>query len=194
MGLRFAHAMDDDGLLFLEEPCWPESVQGLARINAATATPVATGERVTGRQWFRALFEADAMDVCQFDITHVGGITAARRVAAMADSYRVSLAPHNPQCPVSTAASLEFGFSQPGYIICESVYADVPWREEVVQDAHPVDTIGRLTHPHDRPGLDIEIDEQAIARHPTNPESRNGSSMPTGLSAIGEMVPRYRCT
>lgn len=170
MGLRFAHALDDYGLLFLEEPCWPESVEGLARINAATVTPVATGERVIGQQWFRALFEAAAMDVCQFDITHVGGITAARKVAAMADSYRVSLAPHNPQGPVSTAASLEFGFSQPGYLICESVHADVPWRDEIVVDAHPVDQVGRLAHPHELPGLGIELNEEAIARHPYEPE------------------------
>src|SRR5699024_4049497 len=46
MGLRFARALDDYGLLFFEEPCWPEAVDGLARINAATTTPIATGERV----------------------------------------------------------------------------------------------------------------------------------------------------
>jgi galactonate dehydratase len=170
MGLRFAEALQDYGLLFLEEPCWPEAVEGLARINAATTTPVATGERVIGQQWFRALFEAGAMDVCQFDITHVGGLTEARRVAAMADSYRVSLAPHNPQGPVSTAASLEFGFSQPNYIICESVHSDVPWRQEIVTEAHAVDRTGRLARPHDRPGLGVELDERAIAQHPFEPE------------------------
>src|SRR5699024_5091103 len=159
-GLRFAAALDDYGLLFLEEPCWPEAVDGLARINAATTTPIATGERVIGLQQFRALFEAGAVDVCQLDITHCGGPTEARRVAAMADAYRISLAPHNPQGPVSTAASLEFGFSQPGYIICESVNSDVPWREDIVTDAHPVQRQGRLARPHDRPGLGIELNEK----------------------------------
>lgn len=57
---------------------------------------------------------------------------SARRIAALADAHRIALAPHNPQGPVSTAASLEFGFSQPSYIICESVHNDVPWREDVV--------------------------------------------------------------
>ncbi len=184
MGLRFAAALDDYGLLFLEEPCWPESVDGLARINAATTTPIATGERVIGQQQFRALFEAAAMDVCQFDITHVGGISEARRVAAMADAYRISLAPHNPQGPVSTAASLEFGFSQPGYIICESVHSDVPWRDDIVVDAHEIEPLGRLAKPHDKPGLGIELDEAEIAKHPYQPEVLQRVFYPDG--AVGD--------
>lgn len=170
MGLRFAQALDDYGLYFLEEPCWPESVDGLARINAATVTPIASGERVIGQYQFRALFEAGAIDVCQLDITHCGGLSEARRVAAMAEAYRISLAPHNPQGPVSTAASIEFGFSQPSYIICESVHNDVPWRDDIVTDAHEVVPDGRLAMPHAKPGLGIELDEKEIAKHPFQPE------------------------
>lgn len=170
MGLRFASALDDFGLLFLEEPCWPEAVEGLARINRATKTPVATGERVIGQHAFRALFEAGAMDVCQLDITHVGGLSEARRVAAMAEAYRISLAPHNPQGPISTAASFEFGFSQPSYVICETVHADVPWRQDVVTAAHTMTREGRLVYPHDKPGLGIEVNEKEIRKHPFQPE------------------------
>lgn len=170
MGLKFARALDEFGLYFLEEPCWPESVEGLARINAATTTPVASGERVIGQHQFRALFEAAAIDVCQMDITHVGGLTAALRVAAMAESYRISLAPHNPAGPVSTAACLEFGFSRPGYLICESVHADVPWRADIVVNAHEIRVDGRLAMPHEKPGLGIELDEVEIAKHPYQPE------------------------
>ena len=53
-------------------------------------------------------------------------LTEARCIAILAEAYRVSLAPHNPQGPVSTAASLELGFATPSYIICETVHADVP--------------------------------------------------------------------
>ena len=184
MGLKFARALDEYDLYFLEEPCWPESVDGLARINGATTTPVASGERVIGQHQFRALFEASAIDVCQMDITHVGGLTEARRVAAMADAYRISLAPHNPQGPVSTAASLEFGFSQPGYIICESVHADVPWRADIVTDAHEVQRDGRLALPHERPGLGIDLDEAEIAKHPYQPEVLQRVFYPDG--AVGD--------
>jgi len=66
--------------------------------------------------------------VIQPDITHCGGLSEARCIAALVEAYRVALAPHNPQGPVSTAASLELGFATPSYVICESVHADVPWR------------------------------------------------------------------
>ena len=102
MGLQFAKALEPYGLYFLEEPCWPECVDGLAMINRAVSTPIATGERVTNLAAFRDLFNARACEVCQVDITHCGGLSEARRVAALAEAHRISLAPHNPQGPVST--------------------------------------------------------------------------------------------
>jgi len=170
MGLRFAKALEPYGLYFLEEPCWPESVDGLAAIKAAVTTPIASGERVTHLAAFRDLFAARALDVCQLDITHCGGFTEARRIAAVAEAYRIALAPHNPQGPVSTAASLELGFSQPSYVICESVHADVPWRQEVVEEGFAVETQGRLVLPNARPGLGISINEAEIKRHPFQQE------------------------
>jgi galactonate dehydratase len=170
MGLRFGKALDPYGLYFLEEPCWPESMDGLAAINAAITTPVATGERVTDLAQFRDLFAKRACDVCQLDLTHCGGITAARRVAALADAYRIALAPHNPQGPVSTAASLEFGFSQPGYVICETVSTDVPWRADVVKEGFTVEPRGRIVRPNARLGLGVEIDEAEVRKHPFQQE------------------------
>ncbi|MCA8993324.1 MAG: galactonate dehydratase [Planctomycetaceae bacterium] len=170
MGLRFAVALEPYGLYFFEEPCWPESIEGLATINAAVSTPIATGERMTHLAAFRDLFAAKGCDVCQLDLTHCGGFTEARRVAALADAYRIALAPHNPQGPVSTAASLEFGFSQPSYIICESVHDDVPWRSEIVTEGFEVDPKTRTVRPNQRPGLGIEINEEAVKAHPFQQE------------------------
>jgi galactonate dehydratase len=82
----------------------------------------------------------------------------------------VSIAPHNPQGPVSTAASLEFGFSQPSYIICEAVHLDVPWRADVCSECFTVKSEGRIVEPSDRPGLGIEINEKEVAKHPFEPE------------------------
>src|SRR5947207_8775050 len=139
MGLQFAKALDPYGLYFFEEPCWPESVEGLAACQQAVATPIATGERLIGVHAFRELLEKRAASVLQPDITHCGGLSEARRIAAMAEAYRVALAPHNPQGPVSTAASLELGFATPSYMICESVHGDVPWRADVVREGFQVD-------------------------------------------------------
>ena len=170
MGLQFGKALEPYGLYFFEEPCWPESVDGLAMINAALSTPVATGERVTRLADFRDLFNARACEVCQLDLTHVGGFTEARRVAALAEAHRISLAPHNPQGPVSTAASLEFGFSQPSYVICETVHADVPWRDDVVSEGFTVEKEGRIVRPNTKPGLGIDLNEEEIKKHPFEPE------------------------
>ena len=170
MGLQFAKALEPYGLYFLEEPCWPESVDGLAMINQAVSTPIATGERVTNLAAFNELFQAKACEVCQVDLTHCGGFTEARRVAALAEAHRVAMAPHNPQGPVSTAASLEFGFSQPSYVICETVHADVPWRQDVVREGFTVEPRGRVVRPNQRPGLGIEIDEAEVRKHPFQQE------------------------
>jgi len=170
MGLQFAKALEPYGLYFLEEPCWPESVDGLAAINAAVSTPIASGERVTNLAAFREMFAARAVEVCQLDITHCGGLSEARRVAALAEAHRISLAPHNPQGPVSTAASLEFGFSQPSYVICETVHNDVPWRQDVVQEGFTVERQGRIVRPNTRPGLGITINEAKVKKHPFQQE------------------------
>ncbi|HIA19871.1 MAG TPA: D-galactonate dehydratase, partial [Planctomycetaceae bacterium] len=139
-------------------------------INAALSTPVATGERVTHLAAFRDLFAQRACEICQLDLTHCGGFSEGRRIAALADAYRIALAPHNPQGPVSTAASLEFGFSQPGYIICETVHNDVPWRSDIVSEGYQVESEGRLVRPNQQPGLGLELDEKEIAKHPFEQE------------------------
>jgi len=170
MGLQFAKALEPYGLYFFEEPCWPESLDGLAECQRAVTTPIATGERLIGLSAFRELLEKRGASVLQPDITHCGGLSEARRIAALAEAYRVALAPHNPQGPVSTAASLELGFATPSYAICESVHADVPWRSDVVREGFQVDPKTRTVRPSSRPGLGIEIDEAEVRKHPFQQE------------------------
>ena len=170
MGMLFAKALEPYRLFFLEEPCWPEEFQSLGHINASVSTPIATGERLTNLTQFRDLFAARGCEIVQADITHCGGLSAARKIAALAEAHRIGLAPHNPQGPVSTAASFELGFAQSDYVICETVSEDVPWRADVVQDSHPMRTQGRTVAPSDTPGLGVEVDEPAIAKYPFQQE------------------------
>lgn len=170
MGMLFARALEPYGLYFLEEPCWPETSQDIARIQQAVKTPIATGERLVGLHAFRDLLEHRAASVIQPDLTHCGGLSEARRIAALAEAYRVAVAPHNPQGPVSTAASLEFGFATPAYVICESVHEDVPWRSDVVTESFTVEKQGRTVRPGTRPGLGIEINEAEVRKHPFEQE------------------------
>lgn len=180
MGLLFAKALEPYNLFFFEEPCWPESLDGLAEIQRAVRTPIATGERLVTQHPFCELLNKRAASVLQPDITHCGGLTEARRIAGLAEAYRVALAPHNPQGPVSTAASLELGFATPSYIICESVHSDVPWRSEVVSEGFAVEKKGRIVRPNSRPGLGIELDERVIAKHPFQQEVLQRHFYPDG--------------
>ncbi|WP_421827633.1 galactonate dehydratase [Larkinella sp.] len=170
MGMQFAKALEPYGLYFFEEPCWPETMDDIALIQRAVKTPIASGERLIGVHAFREMLEKRAVSVIQPDITHCGGLSEVRRIAALAEAYRVSIAPHNPQGPVSTAASIEFGFSTPSYIICESVHNDVPWRVDVVSEGFTVQEKGRIVFPNQRPGLGIEIDEDEVKKHPFQQE------------------------
>ena len=170
MGLLFAKALERFGLYWLEEPCWPETMDDIALIQRAVKTPIATGERLVGIHAFRDLLEKRAASVIQPDITHCGGLSEARRIAALGEAYRVTLAPHNPQGPISTAATLELGFAVPSYVICESVHADVPWRDDVVTEGFSVQKQGRIVLPNTRPGLGIEINEAEVSKHPFQQE------------------------
>jgi galactonate dehydratase len=170
MGMIVAKALEPYKLFWLEEPCWPETMDDIALIQRAVKTPIATGERLVGVHPFRELLEKRAASVVQPDITHCGGLSEARRICAMASAYRVAVAPHNPQGPISTAASLELGFAEPAYIICEQVHSDVPWRGDVVKEGFIVDKKGRIVRPNTRPGLGIEINEDEVRRHPFEQE------------------------
>ncbi|AEW00069.1 D-galactonate dehydratase [Niastella koreensis] len=170
MGMLFAQALEPYGLYFFEEPCWPESMEDIALIQRAVKTPIATGERLVGVHAFRELLEKRAVSVIQPDITHCGGLSEARKIGALAEAYRVAMAPHNPQGPVSTAASIELGFATPSYIICESVHSDVPWRSDIVSEGFTVEPKGRIVYPNKKPGLGIEIDEKEIKKHPFQQE------------------------
>jgi galactonate dehydratase len=170
MGMLFAKALEPYRLFFLEEPCWPEEYQSLSHINASVSTPIATGERLTSLNQFRDLFAVRGCEIVQADITHCGGLSGARKIAALAEAHRIGLAPHNPQGPVSTAASFELGFAQADYVICETVSEDVPWRTEVLHDHHPLDKKSRTVRPADKPGLGIEVHESAIAKYPFQQE------------------------
>ncbi|MEZ6111677.1 MAG: enolase C-terminal domain-like protein [Pirellulaceae bacterium] len=103
-------------------------------------------------------------------ISHTAAAGEASHRGTLCEAHRIAAPrPHNPQGPVSAAASLEFGFSQPSYVICETVHNDVPWRD-VVSEGFTVEPQGRLVRPNTRPGLGIEIDEAEVRKHPFQQE------------------------
>ena len=153
---------------FIEEPVPPENARLMAEVRRASPVPIATGERLVTRHQFRELFEQDACAVIQPDLCHCGGLWEAKKIAAMAEVYGMGVAPHNPLGPVANAAALHFALSTPNFLIQEDMLTDVPWRWEVVQ--HALTTKDGYWLPAEAPGLGIEVDERAAARHPFQQE------------------------
>ena len=138
MAIHYGEVLRPFRPFFLEEPCPPENVGGMAEVTRALpGIPIATGERLVTRWGFRELLERRACAVIQPDLCHCGGLWEARKIAAMAETYYVSVAPHNPLGPVATAAAIHFALATPNWLIQEAIRADVPWRDAVVGAACP---------------------------------------------------------
>ncbi len=153
---------------FIEEPVPPENVDAMVEVRKASPVPIATGERLLTRFGFRELFEKQACHIIQPDLCHCGGLWEAKKIAAMAETYYMGVAPHNPLGPVANAAALHFALSTPNFLIQEDMLTDVPWRWEVVQ--HNLQTENGYWLKCDAPGLGIEVDEAAAKKYPFKPD------------------------
>ena len=94
-------------LMFVEEPVLSEHVDGIADVLRASATPIALGERLYSRWDFKDVITSGVVDVIQPDLSHAGGITEVRKIAAMAEAYDIAVAPHCPLGPIALAACLQ---------------------------------------------------------------------------------------
>ena len=115
------------------------------------------------------MFDLMAADYIQPDISHAGGIMELKKIAAEAECRYIPFAPHNPSGPVANAATLQLAASCPNFEILEIVYSDVEWRKDVTNESLEYKD-GFMTIP-DKPGLGIEIDEEACLQHPYQPHT-----------------------
>jgi galactonate dehydratase len=154
--------------LFVEEPVVPELQSDLAKITGATTIPIATGERLYSRWDFREVLRT-GIAVVQPDLSHAGGISECRRIAAAAETYGVSLAPHCPLGPIAFAACLQIDFASPNAIIQETslgIHYNAEGSELLDYLVDPGafsfadSSVARLTGP----GLGIEVDEDVVRK------------------------------
>ncbi len=160
--------------LFYEEPVPVENARALARVARAIKIPVATGERLCTKFAFQELFALDAVDIVQPDLCHAGGLTEVKKIAAMAEASYVQVAPHNASGPIGTAAAIQLDASIPNFLIQEYFVTQAQWIDEVVPGA-PRAVKGEIAVP-DRPGLGVELNEQAALAHPFQ-ESWGGKTL-----------------
>jgi galactonate dehydratase len=166
--IQYINAVAEYRPFFCEEPVPPGNVGALAEVSRAVRVPIATGERLASRFEFREIFEQRACHIVQPDLCHCGGLFEGRKIAAMAETYFMGVAPHNPLGPIANAVALHFALATPNFVVQEDMLTDVPWRWDVVR--HALEMRDGYWLPVDSPGLGIEVDVQQAARHPFRQE------------------------
>jgi galactonate dehydratase len=182
MAIEYINAVSEFRPYFCEEPVPPENTEALREVREKVSVPIATGERLVGRHQFRPIFEQRACHVIQPDLCHCGGLFEAKKIAAMAETYQMGVAPHNPLGPVANAVALQFALSTPNFLIQEDMLADVPWRWEVVKSSLVTEEGYWL--PSNEPGLGIEVDEERAKDHPFQQEVMHSLSIRAPDNAI----------
>lgn len=161
MGVRLAKYRP----AWYEEPVTPWSVDLCRDVKQRLPFPVACGERLYMLEEFARLAALRACDVAQPDLAHCGGLSMGRKIAALVQPADISVAPHCSIGPVALCAAVHFGWATPGVLWQENFGDyDVPWRREFVCGWTPGER-GMYDLPT-KPGLGLELDEDALARHP----------------------------
>jgi galactonate dehydratase len=161
-----ARELEPYKLLFMEDPIAPENLDGYRRIRDASNIPLAAGERMSTIFGLRQLIEQELVDVVQPDTGRAGGITQMKKIAAMAEAHHIMMAPHSGSLgPVAEYAALHLLAAIPNTLFLERIEDDWDGRSHTaLPPLHQHN--GFLTVPT-APGLGVEIDEDFVARFPS---------------------------
>ncbi|KAB5540249.1 enolase C-terminal domain-like protein [Coniochaeta sp. 2T2.1] len=167
MAKQLARLLEPHSPLFIEEPLLSEHPGGIAALAVQTTCPIALGERLHSRWDVRPFLESGCVDILQPDIAHVGGISEMRRIAAMAETYDVAIAPHCPLGPIALAANFQVDVATPNFAIQEmslGIHYNNTGQDITSYIKNPgVWSVeeGYVTM-LDGPGLGIEVDEEQV--------------------------------
>jgi len=163
--VSIARAVEEFKPFWFEEPVWAENVDALAAAKREIRIPVVTGEELYTKFEFREVFEKRAADIINPDVCNVGGILELREVAAMAEAYFVAVSPHNyNSTTVGLAATVQVSACMPNFLITEYFVNLEPIGNKIARKPIRV-ADGHIAVPEE-PGLGIELDEAAMAKHP----------------------------
>jgi galactonate dehydratase len=158
--LQLANALAPYDPYFYEEPLRPEHIPAWSKLRAQMQVPLATGESLYTRFEFLNLIAAQGADIIQPDICICGGLLEMRKIAAIAEAHYVTIAPHNPMGPLATAVNVHFAAATPNFKILEYILpTNSEWSNWIDEPYLPKDGYLEL---RDRPGLGVEVNEDAI--------------------------------
>lgn len=159
-----ARQLEPYNLAWYEEPVPPEQTQQTLEIRRSIRQPMAGGEILFGTAGFSPLCRNRAVHVIMPDVKHCGGLLEMAHIAAMAAVDDISVAPHNPSGPVSTAASVQACAAMQNFRILELQWGEVDWRSDLVVPEERFDR-GRIQVP-ERPGFGIRLNDKLARSHP----------------------------
>lgn len=168
--IRLAREIEPYYPFWLEEPIRPENVEAMAKLAAHVNIPLASGECNYTKYEFRDILDAQALDVIQPDVCICGGLMEMKKIAAMAEAHYVMVAPHNPMGPVATTVNVHFAASTPNFLILEYHPDDAAPRKDLLKEPLMVKD-GYIPVPN-KPGLGIELNEEAFRHYPPKPWRR----------------------
>ena len=167
---------------FYEDPILPDNFDAMALVAENIHIPIATGERLHTIYEFEMLLKRGAVQYVRPDVCMCGGITHAKKVAALAEAHHVGVVPHNPLSPVSTAACIQLAACIPNFALQEYPLGEgEPPKSDIVKSAVRLEK-GFLVIP-DTPGIGIELAEDAAEKYPPRPRE-----VATRLSVDGSVV------
>lgn len=155
-----ARRLEPYNLAWYEEPVPPERVKETLEIKRRIKQPMAGGEILYGVDGFSPLTRSKAVDVIMPDVKHCGGLLELTRIAAVAETDGVTVAPHNPSGPVSTAASVQVCAVLKNFRLLEFQWGEVPWRQDILVPPERFEN-GNIRVP-DGPGFGVELNEKTI--------------------------------
>jgi galactonate dehydratase len=171
MALEVIRSMVSYNPAWCEEPIPAHNTESMAQVVAGSPLRVATGEHVYSRFGFLDLLEHKAAHVIQPDITYAGGFLETKKIAALAETYYVSVAPHSCDGPLKTIAGIHLAANIPNFMILETFeHYDVPWRADLTSQ-FPALHDGYYDVPT-APGWGIEVNESVSTAHPFDPDAK----------------------
>lgn len=171
MAKQLAKALEPHCPLFIEEPLLSEHAEGIKQLSLMTTCPIALGERLYSRWDVKRFLQDTSVDILQPDISHCGGISEIRKIAAMAEAYDVALAPHCPLGPIALAACMQIAICTPNFVIQEmglgihyNTEAGTYDISNYIKEKNVWDVRDGYVEGLKGVGLGIEVDEEEVRR------------------------------
>ncbi|HYW45758.1 MAG TPA: mandelate racemase/muconate lactonizing enzyme family protein [Bryobacteraceae bacterium] len=160
---RVAKETEPFRLMWLEEPVPPENIDAMRDVRASTHTPICCGENIFLRHGFRELLEKQAADIIMPDFQKCGGLLEARKIADMAHTYYVPVAPHAVTSPIGMMATAQVCAAIPNFLVQEWHWVDtIPLWRNWVKEGEIIDK-GFITIP-ERAGLGVEMSDEGARK------------------------------